>query len=129
MNSVIEFRVVLTVQAFDRMIAFYRDGLGLEPGESWTDNGQGQLLGAGRATLEVLDPVHAAHVDQLEVGQQVTGQIRFAYEVPDMATALERALKYGATLVHEPVLTPWNHLNARIQSPDGLQITLFQVRS
>lgn len=125
--AIIEFRVALTVQDFDRMIAFYRDGLGLEPGDLWTDNGQGQIFGAGRATLEVLDTTHAASVDRIEVGQQVTGQIRFAFEVPDVTDALERALKYGATLVHEPVLTPWNHLNARVQSPDGLQITLFQV--
>jgi lactoylglutathione lyase len=126
--SVIEFRVALTAEAFDRMIAFYRDGLGLDPGDLWTDNGRGQIFDAGRATLEVLDPVHAASVDQLEVGQRVAGQIRFAFEVPDVAAALERALKYGATLVHEPVLTPWNHLNARVQSPDGLQITLFEVK-
>lgn len=125
--SIIEFRVALTVEDFDRLTTFYRDGLGLDPGEIWTENGRGQIFSAGRATLEVLDPVHAATVDQLEVGAQVSGQVRFAFEVPDVAVALERALNYGATLVHEPVLTPWNHLNARIQSPDGLQITLFQV--
>ena len=124
---IIEFRVALTAADFDRLAAFYRDGLGLEPGEIWTDNGRGQIFNAGRATLEVLDPVHSAAVDQFEVGQRVSGQIRFAFEVPDVMAALERAVRYGATLVHEPVLTPWNHLNARIQSPDGLQITLFQV--
>jgi hypothetical protein len=40
---------------------------------------------------------------------------------------VRRALQYGATLVHEPMLTPWNDLNARLESPDGLQITLFQL--
>ncbi|MBI5668855.1 MAG: VOC family protein [Chloroflexi bacterium] len=125
--SIIEFRVALTAADFDRLIAFYRDGLGLEPGDLWTDNGRGQIFSAGRAMLEVLDPTHAASVDRIEVGQPVSGPIRFAFEVPDVAAALERALQYGATLVHEPVLTPWNHLNARVQSPDGLQITLFQV--
>ena len=126
--AVIEFRVALTVAEWDLMVAFYRDGLGLEPGDMWTENGRGQVFCAGRATLEVLDPEHAASVDQLEVGQRVSGQIRFAFEVPDVAVAVERALKYGATLVHEPVLTPWNDLNARIQTPDGLQITLFEPR-
>lgn len=33
----------------------------------------------------------------------------------------------SATLMHEPIVTPWKHRNARLQSPDGLQITLFQV--
>ncbi|MBL8163591.1 MAG: VOC family protein [Anaerolineae bacterium] len=124
---VLEFRVALTVEDFNRVVAFYRDGLGLDPGEIWTENGRGQIFSAGRATLEVLDPTHAAAVDQLEVGERVSGQIRFAFEVADVRAALDRALAYGSTLVHEPVLTPWNHLNARVQSPDGLQITLFQV--
>lgn len=124
---VMELRVALTVEDFDRAIAFYRDGLRLIPGELWTDSGRGQIFEAGRATLEVFDPAHALAVDQLEAGEQISGQIRFAFEVPDVRIALENALRYGATLVHEPVLTPWNHLNARVQSPDGLQITLFQV--
>lgn len=123
---VVELRVALTVDDFNAVVSFYRDGLGLEPGEIWTDHGKGQIFGAGQATLEIFDPAHAASVDQIEVGQRLSGQIRFAFEVPDVHTALQRALRYGAILVHEPVLTPWNHLNARIQSPEGLQITLFQ---
>lgn len=123
----LELRVALTVDDFEAVTAFYRNGLGLDPGDLWTDHGKGQLFYAGRATLEVFDPVHAAAVDQLEVGERISGQIRFAFQVPDVHAALARALQYGATLVHEPVLTPWNDLNARVRSPEGLQITLFQV--
>ena len=126
--TVNQFRVALTTEDFERAVAFYRDGLGLEPGELWTDNGRGQMFFAGRATLEIFDPDYANGVDQIEVGERVTGQIRFAFEVPDVHIAMERALEYGATLVHEPVLTPWYDLNVRLQSPEGLQITLFQVR-
>lgn len=122
------FRVALTTDDFERAVAFYRDGLGLDPGDLWTDNGQGQLFFAGEAALEIFDPDYAAGVDQIEVGERVSGQIRFAFEVPDVHAALERALKYGATLVHEPVLTPWHDLNVRLRSPEGLQITLFQVQ-
>jgi lactoylglutathione lyase len=125
--TVFEFRVALTTEDFDRAVAFYRDGLGLVPGDLWTDNGYGQMFRAGRGTLEIFDPDYADSVDQFEVGERVSGQIRFAFQVPDVLQALERALQYGATLVHEPVLTPWNDLNARVQSPDGLQITLYQV--
>lgn len=122
------FRVALTTDDFERVVAFYRDGLGLDAGELWTDNGRGQLFWAGEASLEIFDPDYAAGVDQIEVGQRVSGQIRFAFEVPDIYAALEQALKYGATLVHEPVLTPWQDLNARLRSPEGLQITLFQTQ-
>lgn len=124
---VIEFRVALTVDDFNRAVAFYRDGLGLDPGEIWTDNGNGQIFSAGRATLEIFDDAHASAVDQLETGARLSGQIRFAFEVADVHAAVARALDYGAVLVHPPTLTPWNHLNARLQAPDGLQVTLFQV--
>lgn len=122
-----EFRVALTTNDFERAVTFYRDGLGLDPGELWTDNGRGQLFWAGKASLEIFDLDYAAGVDQIEVGERVSGQIRFAFEVADIHAAMERALKYGATLVHEPILTPWHDLNVRLCSPEGLQITLFQT--
>ena len=126
--SIFELRVALTTEDFDRTLTFYRDGLGLDPGALWTDHGRAQIFSAGRATLEVFDHQQAQSVDQIEVGQRVSGQIRFAFEVPDVRVALERALEYGGKLVHEPGLTPWNDLNARVQAPDGMQITLFQVK-
>lgn len=127
--SVFELRVAITTDEFNHLITFYRDGLGLDPGEMWTDNGHGQLFHAGRGVIEVLDTTHAKSVDEIEVGKHITGQIRFAFEVPDVHIAVKNALKYGATLISEPVLTPWNDLNARIESPDGIQITLFQTQS
>ena len=81
----------------------------------------------GRGTLEILDENSATTVDQLEVGKRVSGQIRFALEGADVDAVVARAVAKGATLLHEPRVTPWNHKNARLQSPDGLQITLFQV--
>ncbi len=127
--TVLSFRVALTTAEFDRVVAFYRDGLGLDPQALWTDNGHGQLFGAGAASLEIFDPDYASGVDQIEVGERVSGPIRFAFEVPDVRAAMARSLGYGATLVHEPVLTPWGDLNVRLRSPDGLQITLFQSQS
>lgn len=104
-------------------------GLCLDPGDMWTEHGRGQVLYAGRATVEILDTEHSEHVDQIEAGERVSDRIRFAFEVPDIQAAIANTQKYGARLVHEPILTPWGDLNARIESPDGLQITLFQVTS
>jgi predicted enzyme related to lactoylglutathione lyase len=126
--NVKSFRVALTAADFESAVSFYRDGLGLDPGERWTDNGQGQMFSAGEAALEIFDEDYAAGVDQIEAGERVSGQIRFAFEVPDIHAATERALQYGATLVHEPILTPWGDLNVRLCSPEGLQITLFQTQ-
>ena len=125
--SVIEFRVAVTTKDFNRAVAFYRDGLGLIPGDIWDSGGKGQVFNAGRATLEIFDETQAENVDQLEVGSRISDEVRFAFEVPDIKVAVKNAIAYGATLVHEPVLTPWNDLNARVTSPDGMQITLYQV--
>jgi methylmalonyl-CoA/ethylmalonyl-CoA epimerase len=127
--TVKSFRVALTTDDFERVVTFYRDGLGLDPGALWTDNGRGQLFWAGKASLEIFDPDYAAGVDEIEVGERVSGPIRFAFEVADVRAAVKRAMQYGATLVHEPVLTPWHDLNVRLRSPEGLQITLFETRN
>ena len=128
MNSK-DFRVALTTNEFEQTINFFREGLSLDPGNVWTGKGNGQIFWAGRAALEVFDPEYAAGVDQVETGERISGQIRFAFQVKDVLLTMERALEHGATLVHESVKTPWNDFNVRIQSPDGLQITLFQVNN
>jgi methylmalonyl-CoA/ethylmalonyl-CoA epimerase len=127
-SPVLEFRVALTAADYERLVAFYQESLGLEPAELWTtEQGRGIIFDMGRATLEILDEQQAAAVDQIEAGQRVSGQIRLAWQVPDLDRAVERLTARGATLVHPPVVTPWRHYNARLRTPDGLQVTLFQV--
>jgi len=127
-GPVFELRVALTTADYERMVRFYREGLGLEPADIWTDEqGQALIFEMGKATLEIFDEGHAASVDQIEAGRRTSGHIRFALEVPDLQAAMDRLLAHGATLVHPPVVTPWGHHNVRLQDPDGMQITLFQV--
>lgn len=124
---VLELRVALTVSDFERSVKFYSEGLGLEPADIW-NNGQGQalILEMGQATLEIFDETQAQTIDQIEAERRISGQIRFALQVPDLNAAMERLLAHGATLVHPPVTTPWGDFNVRLQDPDGMQITLFQ---
>lgn len=123
-----ELRVALTTSDYERLVKFYSDGLGLDPAQLWTnDHGQALILEMGQATLEIFDEAHAETVDQIEVGQRVSGPIRFALRVPDLQAAMDRLLAKGAIMLHPPVVTPWGHHNVRLQDPDGLQITLFQV--
>lgn len=125
---ILELRIALTAKDYERSVKFYCDGLGLEPAAIW-NNGEGHalMLEMGKATLEVFDEAQAETIDQLEVGERISGQIRFALQVPDLKIAMERLLAHGATLVHPPVTTPWGDYNVRLQDPDGMQITLFQV--
>src|SRR5262245_18819308 len=125
---IFELRVALTVSDFERSVKFYCEGLGIEPAAIWNnDGGRALMLNMGDATLEVFDERQAEVIDQLEAGKRVSGQVRFALQVPDLKSALERLLAHGATLVHPPVVTPWGDHNVRLQDPDGMQITLFQV--
>ena len=84
------------------------------------------ILDAGRATLELLDPEHAAFVDGVEVGRRVAGHVRLAFEVEDAAGTAARLEAAGAELVADPTETPWRSLNARLDGPASLQLTLFE---
>lgn len=107
-RSVLELRVALTTSDYERLVNFYSAGLGLEPAAIWNnDGGKALILDMGKATLELFDERQAEVIDQLEAGQRLSGQIRFALQVPDLNAAIERLLAHGATLVHEPVMTPW----------------------
>ena len=127
-NPILELRVALTTSDYERLVNFYSKGLGIEPAAIWNnDGGKALILDMGKATLELFDERQAEVIDQLEAGQRISGQIRFALQVPDLNAAIERLLAHGARLVHEPVLTPWGDYNARLQDPDGMQVTLFQA--
>ncbi len=127
-HPISELRVAVTTNDYERLVKFYCTGLGIEPAQIW-DNGQGKalILNMGNATLEIFDETQAETIDQIEAGKRISGQIRFALQVPDLKAAMERLLANGATLVHPPVVTPWGDTNVRLQDPDGMQITLFQA--
>ena len=128
MAPILELRVALTAKDYERIAALYTEGLGLEPAALWTsESTHAMLLQMGRATLEIFDEGHAAEVDRIEVGERVSGQIRFALQVPDVRAAAARLVAMGAELVHGAVITPWGDTNIRLRAPDGIQITLFQV--
>ena len=125
-----ELRLVLTVDDWDRAVAFYRDALGLQEREMWlgeADGARGVLLDAGAATLEVVNEAHAASIDAIEVGKRVAPKVRVAFRVDDSERAAARLHEAGATLIAGPVVTPWQDKNIRLEAPDGTQLTLFSV--
>ena len=119
-----QLRVSLTAADFETLRGFYRDVVGLEETRGWDEHGHGVIFDVGRATLELLDEEHTAHVDEIETGQPTGGRIRLAIQVPDTAEAAER-LRGGGAEVGEPRITPWGDLNARVRPPEGPQLTLF----
>ena len=126
-QDVRELRLVVTVDDWEAAVAFYREALGLsQVADFSSDEGRVVLLSAGRATLEVVDARQAAYIDLVEVGRRVAGAVRVAFEVSDAATATERLAAAGADVLAPPTRTPWLSLNARLEAPAGLQLTLFE---
>lgn len=119
-------RIVLTVEDFDEAVAFYRDALGLGQLADWSgDDGRVILLDAGRAELELFDERQAESVDRIEAGRRVSGTVRIALEVGDLDDTVQRLVAAGATAEGKPVVPPWGGRNARLRTPDGMQLTLF----
>lgn len=128
--TVVELRLVLTVEDFEGALAFYRDALGLPEGPSWQSEGEDAriaILEVERATLELVNEGQAAAIDRIEVGERVAGPVRIAFEVDDSEAVARRLVDAGAEQLAEPVTTPWNDRNVRLRAPDGMQLTLFTV--
>jgi lactoylglutathione lyase len=125
-HGVAELRLVVTAPDYDEALRFYRDVLGLAERAAYSSpGGRVTILEAGRATLELADPPHAAFIDEVEVGHRAAGHIRVAFQVSDAAAATAALAGAGAAVIAEPVQTPWRSLNARLEGPAGLQLTLF----
>lgn len=128
-SNVKQLRLVVEAEDFDAAVAFYRDALGLAEEFNIDSDGGARVvaLQAGRATLEIVNPAQRLLIDQLEVGREVSrSSIRVAFEVTDAHLATHDLVTAGAALVASPTQTPWRSLNARLEAPAGLQITLFE---
>ena len=125
--AVRQLRLVVEAEDFDEAVAFYRDVLGLDE-EFYVESDDARVIAlqAGRATLEIINPAQRRLIDRLEVGRQVSRNIRVAFEVTDVDLATVTVVAAGAELIASPTETPWRSLNARLEAPAGLQITLFE---
>lgn len=125
---VLQMRLVVEADDYDEAVRFYRDALGLreELAVSGPDGAQVTILDAGRATLELANAAQHRFIDEVEVGRRVAGKYRVAFEVTDALGVTRRLTDAGAELIAAPTETPWRSLNARLEGPADLQLTLFQ---
>lgn len=127
-RRVLQMRLVVEAEDYDQAVAFYRDVLGAT--EELQVHGEGDervtILEVGRATLELSTPAQVEMIDRVEVGHRASPRLRVAFEVVDAEEATRRLVGGGAKLVAPPTRTPWDSLNARLEAPAGLQITVFQ---
>jgi len=128
LNVATEFRVSLTVDDFEKAVAFYTNVLGFAQSQDWTTpKGRCVVLSVPKATIEIIDESQARLIDEAEVGERVSGPVRFAFQFPDVHSATESAEAEGARIVHPPTETPWKDVNARLLGPDKMQMTFFST--
>lgn len=127
-NAVLQLRLVVEVSDLEQVVSFYRDALGLPQAEAidGPDGARVVILDAGRATLELVNSAQRRLIDALEVGRDVAPRMRVAFEVDDAHRATGATVAAGARLVAGPVETPWRSLNARLDAPGELHITVFE---
>jgi queuosine precursor transporter len=127
-SPVHQMRLVMAVDDYDKAVRFYRDELGLVVEETYEGEhgARVMILGAGRATLELSNRPQIDLIDTVEVGRTgVSGKYRLAFEVDDSASVTDRLVSAGAELIAAPTMTPWRSLNARLQGPGDVQLTIF----
>jgi lactoylglutathione lyase len=125
-KQVHEMRLVVTTEDYEKALHFYRDVLGLKEQAAFvSEGGHVTILEAGAATLELTDLRHAEFIDEVEVGRRVAGHIRVAFKVDDSVAATQVLKAAGARVLAEATRTPWNSMNARLEGPADLQLTLF----
>ena len=123
-----ELRIILTVDNLDEVIKFYQEALNLEVSKEWHEpTGNGIILTAGLASLELIDKKHADTIDEIEVGKRVAGPVRIALNIgnniEDVGKALETS---GAIKIADVKQAPWSKVQ-RMKDPGGMQFTLFET--
>ena len=127
-SRVLQLRVVVEAADYDAAVAFFRDTLGLPEALAFAEGGEERvvILEAGRATLEIANPAHKRAVDEIEADGAESPHIRLAFEVTDTEGVTRRLEGAGGRVVAEPVVTPWQSLNSRLDAPGDVQVTIFQ---
>ena len=123
-----ELRIILTVDNLDEAIKFYQETLGLAVSKEWHGStGNGIILTAGLASLELIDKNHANTIDEIEVGKRVAGPVRIALNIGNNIEEVGKTLEIsGAIKIADVKQAPWSKVQ-RMQDPGGMQFTLFET--
>lgn len=130
--TVSQLRLVVEADDFEEAVRFYREALGLPELASYSGEGDARvaILQIPSATLEIANPAQVRMIDDVEVGRQVarrsTLSIRVAFQVDDTAAVTNTLEAAGADVLASPTITPWHSVNSRLETPGGLQVTVFQ---
>jgi hypothetical protein len=122
-----ELRFAFTFDDYETALGLFRDVFELQPiMELDSEGARGVILRVPSATLELFDRGQGRLVDDIEVGRPLEERVRIAVNIDDLDEATTAVMTTGTDPQADAVDTPWGDRNRRFQTPDGLQLTLFQ---
>ena len=110
---------VVPTSRLSESLAFYRDGLGLELLEEWSDMGRGALLATSAGgQVELVEQADVVEVPEPRValGLQVTGVDRI----------YERLTALGARTKAPPRVRPWGMYGFGALDPNGVPVNVYE---
>lgn len=123
-----ELLVNIDVSDLDEAIRFYERAVGLRLGRRLFEGAVTEMLGASSSIYLMAKPPRSspsAHTSQLRDYQRHWTPVHLDFVVEDLASAIERAVKAGATLEGEPQSFSWGH-QAVMSDPFGHGLCLVQ---
>ena len=114
----LEFRFYYFTPNYDAVVAFYRDGLGLEIVSAWNRGPE------DRGT--VFRSPNGVGMIEVEFGQDVRPPQGGVYvEVEDVDVWYEKAVRKGLGISQPISDTTYGHRTFKLADPDGLEIGFF----
>ena len=111
---------VVPTEDLEAVLPFYRDGLGLEVVEEWTELGRGALLRIGEDTdLELIE------LDGVERPSEPRMGIGLELEEALVDEIHERLVRLGFRVKGPPELRPWGKRGFGALDPDGVPVNVY----
>ena len=110
---------VVPTTKLEESVHFYRDGLGLELLEEWTDMGKGALLATStdaRVELIEMDGVIDVAEPRVGLGLQIVG----------VDEVFERLMNLGIQAKAPPRVRPWGMYGFGVLDPNGVPINVYE---
>lgn len=120
--SVEELVFVVSTRHFAASLAFYRDLLGLDLVEEWTEYGHGAVLSAGaRARVELIE------IEDLSDEPLPNRAPFLGLQVTDVDEFNRRALAAGATFASPLRDRPWGGRGFVLRDPNGIGVNVYSA--
>ncbi len=100
-------------------LAFYRDGVGLELLEEWSEMGRGALLAASAGA-------HVELVEQEGVVDAAEPRVGLGLQITGVDLVYERLIAMGVQAKAPPRVRPWGMYGFGVLDPNGVPVNVYE---